>query len=96
MFLPNTMYVYSNNSTLSADFLSLELVEGYLVLLVNYGSGTTRLNNTVVHVADGKRHYIEIILMKSSIEMFVDECKLSTCMSLAAPTGTKEILNSTY
>lgn len=74
--------------------MSLELVDGYPVLLVNYGSGTTRLNNSVILVADGKPHLIEIVLMKSSIEMFVDKCKLSTCMSLAAPTGTKEILNS--
>ncbi|XP_053615314.1 DE-cadherin isoform X2 [Plodia interpunctella] len=75
------------------DFMSLELVDGYPVLLVNYGSGTTRLNNSVVHVSDGKPHLIEIVLMRSSIEMFVDRCKLSTCMSLAAPTGPKEILN---
>ncbi|KAH9632588.1 hypothetical protein HF086_012395 [Spodoptera exigua] len=75
------------------DFMSLELVEGFPVLLVNYGSGTTRLNNSVVHVADGKPHLIEIVLMRSSIEMFVDRCKLSTCMSLAAPTGPREILN---
>lgn len=75
------------------DFMSLELVEGYPVLLVNYGSGTTRLNNSVVYVADGQPHLIEIVLMKSSIEMFVDRCKLSTCMSLAAPTGPREILN---
>ncbi|XP_052754013.1 DE-cadherin isoform X2 [Galleria mellonella] len=75
------------------DFMSLELVEGYPVLLVNYGSGTTRLNNSVVRVADGKPHLIEIVLMRSSIEMFVDRCKLSTCMSLAAPTGPKQILN---
>ena len=73
--------------------MSLELVEGFPVLLVNYGSGTTRLNNSVVHVADGKPHLIEIVLMRSSIEMFVDRCKLSTCMSLAAPTGPREILN---
>ncbi|XP_049885544.1 DE-cadherin [Pectinophora gossypiella] len=75
------------------DFMSLELVDGYPVLLVNYGSGTTRLNNSVVHVSDGKPHLIEIIVMRSSIEMFVDRCKLTTCMSLAAPTGTKEFLN---
>ncbi|XP_026497557.1 DE-cadherin isoform X4 [Vanessa tameamea] len=75
------------------DFMSLELVDGFPVLLVNYGSGTTRLNNSVVHVADGKPHLIEIVLMRSSIEMFVDRCKLSTCMSLAAPTGPREILN---
>ncbi|XP_063374480.1 DE-cadherin [Cydia amplana] len=75
------------------DFLSLELVDGYPILLVNYGSGTTRLNNSVVHVADGKPHLIEIVLMKSSIEMFVDRCKLSTCMSLAAPIAPREILN---
>ncbi|CAG9112803.1 unnamed protein product [Plutella xylostella] len=75
------------------DFMSLELADGYPVLLVNYGSGTTRLNNSVVYVADGKPHLIEIVLMRSSIEMFVDRCKLSTCMSLAAPTGTTQILN---
>lgn len=76
--------------------MSLELVEGFPVLLVNYGSGTTRLNNSVVHVSDGKPHLIEIVLMRSSIEMFVDRCKLSTCMSLAAPTGPREILNGEF
>ncbi|KAI5644880.1 cadherin cytoplasmic region domain-containing protein [Phthorimaea operculella] len=75
------------------DFMSLELIDGFPVLMVNYGSGTTRINNTVVQVADGKPHLIEIIIMTTSIEMFVDRCKLSTCMSLAAPYGKKEILN---
>lgn len=74
------------------DFMSLELVNGLPVLLVDYGSGTTKLNHSV-NVADGKPHLIEIVLMKISIEMFVDRCKLTSCMSLAAPTGTREILN---
>uniref|UniRef100_A0A2H1VXM7 SFRICE_012945 n=1 Tax=Spodoptera frugiperda TaxID=7108 RepID=A0A2H1VXM7_SPOFR len=87
------LYNLTNHKRLFTDFMSLELVEGFPVLLVNYGSGTTRLNNSVVHVADGKPHLIEIVLMRSSIEMFVDRCKLSTCMSLAAPTGPREILN---
>ncbi|GBO99509.1 DE-cadherin [Eumeta japonica] len=75
------------------DFVSLELMDGRPVLLVNYGSGTTRLTHKELHVADGKPHLIEIVLMKTSIEMFVDRCKMSTCMSLTAPIGPKEILN---
>ncbi|KAI8437523.1 hypothetical protein MSG28_011829 [Choristoneura fumiferana] len=73
-----TCEVESRVVCLNGDFMSLELIDGFPILLVNYGSGTTRLNNSVVHVADGKPHLIEIVLMKSSIEMFVDRCKLST------------------
>lgn len=75
------------------DFMSLELVDGYPVLLVNYGSGTTRLAHSHARVSDGRAHLIEIVFMRTSIEMFVDRCKMSSCMNLAAPIGPNQILN---
>lgn len=78
---------------LSTDFMSLELNNGYPVLLVNFGSGTTRIEHKHIKVNDDLHHLIEIVLMKTSIEMFVDKCKMSSCMNLAAPTGPNELLN---
>ncbi|XP_077285916.1 DE-cadherin isoform X2 [Arctopsyche grandis] len=75
------------------DFMSLELIKGYPVLLINYGSGTTRIEHKHVKVDDGQSHLIEISFVKTSIEMFVDQCKMSSCMNLAAPTGLNEFLN---
>lgn len=36
---------------------------------------------------------MDILLQRNSIEMTVDSCKLSTCMSLGAPQGPNEFLN---
>lgn len=78
------------------DFISLELIDGHPVLMVNYGSGTTRINNTVIRVSDGQPHLIEIVLSKTTIELFVDDCHYTSCMALSAPTGLNEQLNGKY
>lgn len=76
-----------------SDFLALELVRGYPVLTVDYGTGTIRIEHKHIQFVPGKTHQIEILLQKTSIEMTVDECKLSSCMSLGAPEGPNEFLN---
>lgn len=76
-----------------SDFLALELVRGYPVLTVDYGTGTTRIEHKHIQFTPGKSHHIEIILQKSNIEMTVDDCRLSSCMSLGAPEGPNEFLN---
>ncbi|XP_037950798.1 DE-cadherin-like [Teleopsis dalmanni] len=75
------------------DFLALELVKGYPVLTVDYGSGGVRIEHRHIQLQAGKSYQLDIILQKTSIEMTVDNCRLSTCMSLGAPQGLNEFLN---
>lgn len=76
-----------------SDFLALELVKGYPTLTVDYGSGAVRIEHKHKHFSMGQKYHIDILLQRTSIEMTVDNCKLSTCMSLGAPQGPNEFLN---
>ncbi|EGI65090.1 DE-cadherin [Acromyrmex echinatior] len=75
------------------DFMSLELQQGFAVLYVDYGTGTVRLDQKQIKLTDGKSHRIDVYWKKTSIEMVVDKCGISACMSLTAPQGTNEFLN---
>lgn len=75
------------------DFLALELVDGYPVLIVDYGTGSVKIHHNYTQLETGKFHTIDIMLSKSGVEMTVDNCKLSSCMSLGAPHGKNEFLN---
>ncbi|XP_001603649.2 DE-cadherin isoform X2 [Nasonia vitripennis] len=83
------------------DFMSLELQDGNPVLYVDYGQGSIMLDKAEnsdgrknkLFLADGKPHRIDIYWTKTSIEMKVDNCGLSSCMRLKAPVGTREFLN---
>uniref|UniRef100_A0AAG5DFH9 DE-cadherin n=1 Tax=Anopheles atroparvus TaxID=41427 RepID=A0AAG5DFH9_ANOAO len=74
------------------DFLALELVKGLPVLLLDYGSGTIRIEHRH-RFPQGKTFTVEIVLQPQTVEMIVDNCKLSTCMSLDAPKGPNRFLN---
>lgn len=76
-----------------SDYLSLELINGYPVLNVDYGTGTTHVEHKHIQFVAGQLHQIEILLQKTSIEMTVDNCKMSSCMTLGAPVGPNEFLN---
>lgn len=76
-----------------SDFLALELVGGYPVLTVDYGSGAITVEHRHIRMVGGRTYQIDIVLQRSSIEMTVDRCKLSTCMSLGAPQGPNQYLN---
>lgn len=76
-----------------SDFLALELVDGYPVLIVDYGTGAVRIHHNYTKLETGKLHAIDILLTRTSAEMTVDHCKLSGCMSLRAPQGKNEFLN---
>ncbi|XP_029165136.1 DE-cadherin isoform X1 [Nylanderia fulva] len=75
------------------DFMALELQQGYAVLYIDYGTGTVRLDHKQIKLTDGKNHRIDIYYTKTSMEMRVDNCGISACMSLTAPQGTNEFLN---
>ncbi|XP_078053729.1 DE-cadherin isoform X2 [Augochlora pura] len=75
------------------DFMSLELQQGYAVLYVDYGSGTARLDQKQILLTDGKSHRIDVFWSKNVIELTVDNCGISACMSLTAPQGSNEFLN---
>lgn len=72
--------------------MSLELIDGTLVLLVNYGSGTMRIEHKH-KIDEAKPHLIDIALTKTGVEMFVDRCRLSSCMNIGALVGKNEYLN---
>uniref|UniRef100_A0A182WJR5 DE-cadherin n=1 Tax=Anopheles minimus TaxID=112268 RepID=A0A182WJR5_9DIPT len=74
------------------DFLALELVKGLPVLLLDYGSGTIRIEHRH-RFPQGKPFTVEIVLQPQMIELIVDNCKLSTCISLYAPKGPNRFLN---
>ncbi|ETN59226.1 DE-cadherin [Anopheles darlingi] len=74
------------------DFLALELVKGLPVLLLDYGSGTIRIEHRH-RFPQGKPFTVELVLQPQTVEMIVDNCKLSTCMSLDAPRGPNRFLN---
>ncbi|EAT33862.1 AAEL013873-PA [Aedes aegypti] len=74
------------------DFLALELVKGLPVLLLDYGTGTIRIEHKH-RFPQGRPFTVEIVLQPQTVEMIVDNCKLSTCMSLDAPKGPNESLN---
>lgn len=76
-----------------SDFLALELVKGYPVLTVDYGSGAIVIEHKHIRLVAGRVYLIDIILQPTSIEMTVDNCKLSTCISLGEPQGPNEYLN---
>lgn len=75
------------------DFLALELVGGYPVLSVDYGSGAITVEHRHHRLVGGRTYQIDIWLQRSSVEMTVDRCRLSTCMSLGAPQGPNQYLN---
>lgn len=45
--------------------MSLELKNGYPVLLVDYGSGTLKIEQKHIKISDGESHRIEIIWTKT-------------------------------
>jgi len=47
------------------DFISLELKDGYPILLVDYGSGTLKIEQKHKRISDGELHHIEIIWTKT-------------------------------
>lgn len=69
------------------DFMSLELVEGFPVLLVDFGSGTVRVEQRQIGLSDGEVHRIDIFWTKTVSIFYVTylllQCiiflKLSIC-----------------
>lgn len=47
--------------------MSLELKNGFPVLLVDYGSGTLKIEQKQIKISDGEPHHIEIIWTKTVI-----------------------------
>lgn len=45
--------------------MSLELREGYPVLLVDFGTGTVKIEQRHIKVSDGEKHRIDIIWTKT-------------------------------
>ncbi|XP_014282551.1 DE-cadherin isoform X2 [Halyomorpha halys] len=75
------------------DFISLEVVDGYPVLLLDFGTGTVKLDPKQIRLDDGEQHRIDIIWSRTTIELQVDNCKLPSCLSLKLKAGDNEFLN---
>ncbi|XP_034940506.1 DE-cadherin [Chelonus insularis] len=93
VFYIGPMSYGNNNESNFQDFMSLEIQHGYAVLYVDYGSGTVKLDQKQTKLNDGKEHRIDIYWTKTTIEMKVDNCGKSACMSLVGPIGPNEFLN---
>ncbi|XP_017769994.1 PREDICTED: DE-cadherin [Nicrophorus vespilloides] len=75
------------------DFMSLELRDGYPVLLLDYGSGTTEVILRHKNLNDGASHIIKISLREKEILLSVDDCQQSSCQVLKEPIGPNNKLN---
>jgi len=75
------------------DFMSLEIEKGFARLLVDYGSGTVSVEQRQINLADGKSHRVDILWSKTSVELKVDSCQMSSCLALTTPQGPNEFLN---
>nr|CAD7462753.1 unnamed protein product [Timema tahoe] len=75
------------------DFMSLELRSGFPRLLMDYGTGTVFVENKQIKLSDNKPHHIDVIWSKTSIELKVDNCQMSSCLALTTPQGPNEFLN---
>lgn len=59
----------------TSDFISLELFNGNLRLLIDFGSGTTEVTvKTNGDLHDGDWHHVDIFWDKETIRMMVDHC----------------------
>ncbi|KAB0801471.1 hypothetical protein PPYR_05825 [Photinus pyralis] len=74
------------------DFMSLELQDGYPVLLVDFGTGTT-MKFAKKQLTVGQSHSISILLQPFEIQLIVDDCHQSTCVALGKPPGENALLN---
>lgn len=95
---PNGLILYMGpmafNSLLNVqDFLAFELIKGYPVVTVDYGSGSTQIFYNHTHFEMHQRYQVDIILQKKQIEMVVNNCRLSKCLAFAEPVGQNEYLN---
>ncbi|XP_044740966.1 DE-cadherin [Chrysoperla carnea] len=70
-----------------SDFLALELQDGYPVLMVDYGSGTSEVRHKQIQLNDGKMHKIEINFAINNVDMIVDSCRTSECFTAGSPVG---------
>lgn len=75
------------------DFMSLEIDRGFARLLVDYGTGTVSVEQRQINLADGKSHRVDIFWSKTSVELKVDNCQMSSCLALTTPQGPNEFLN---
>lgn len=95
---PNGLILYMGpmayNSLLRVqDFLAFEMINSYPVVTVDYGTGSSRIFYNYTKFELNQRHQVDIILQKSSIEMVVNNCRLSKCLAFAEPVGDNEYLN---
>ncbi|KAF5283408.1 hypothetical protein FQA39_LY04784 [Lamprigera yunnana] len=75
------------------DFISLELQDGYPVLLVDFGTGTTMIKFNFKQLTSDSSHNISILLQPDEIQLIVDDCHQSSCMVLGRPPGKNSLLN---
>lgn len=77
------------------DFMSLEIKDGYPLLLIDYGSGTAYVKHNLTKINDGEVHTIFITFTTENVQLKVDNCHTSDCASNAYHDipGTSKALN---
>ncbi|KAJ8963627.1 hypothetical protein NQ314_005527 [Rhamnusium bicolor] len=65
------------HATLSRDFISLELKEGFPLLRLNFGYGTKEIyvNKNIKKLNDGATHKLRITYTSDDVQIEVDDCK---------------------
>ncbi|XP_068236938.1 neural-cadherin-like [Palaemon carinicauda] len=75
IFFNSAFAVSLERGHFSKEFISLELENGKLRLLVNYGSVTVQLKiNGTENIADGQWHRVDLFLDTRNVRMEVDHC----------------------
>lgn len=62
------------------DFMSLEIKDGYPVLLLDYGNGTASIKQTYKKISDGETHTISILFNTENVQLNIDNCHTSDCI----------------
>ncbi|KAF5274763.1 hypothetical protein FQR65_LT04316 [Abscondita terminalis] len=83
----------TNPEPIVRDFISLELQDGYPILLVDFGTGTSSIKFSSKQLTTGSSHNISILLSPDEVQLIVDDCHQSSCIVLGKPPGINSLLN---
>ena len=69
---PNGLLMYNSGMETDSDFFALEILEGYLYLLMDLGDGAIKVKAVEDKVADGLPHIVKLIYRGKNGSIFVD------------------------
>ncbi|KAJ8923494.1 hypothetical protein NQ315_010072 [Exocentrus adspersus] len=85
----------SRHATLSRDFISLELKNGYPLLRLNYGNTTKEIYVTenIKKLNDGATHKLRVTYSPEDVQIEIDDCKSQCTVWKSMDPADKGLLN---